>query len=258
MDLDEFWQENKRFVLTVAAGAIVFLIGLAVIDGTIREDVMVYRRSVATNKRNLQRPLFKGRHLDRAKEQNRALNDVLVALRGQVEFQPREEFQVDGRAGSVSNTYFAVASAVRENLLMLAGRANVRLPESLGLPPSVVDEDEIVRYLEGLDVVDRVVQLGLTAGVERFVGIDIKLDPALVAKKPMPPIEETEVAFELVGTPGPLVQLVALTQEERFGQSLLVRDVEIKSAKVKRDEVRLKMTLVLCHLHGQGEGEDPS
>lgn len=256
MDLEEFWQENKRFVLTVAAGAIVFLIGLAVIDGTIRGEVLASRRGVATNQRNLKRPLFKSQHLSRAKEQNEALDAALGALRAQVEFRPREEFVAEGRAGSVSNTYFAQASNVREDLLMHAGRANMRLPESLGLPSSVVDETEIARYLEGLDVVDRVVRLGLEAGVERFVDIKISLDPALLAKKALPPIEETEVEFELAGDPAPLVRLVALTQGERFGQPLILRDVEMKSARVKRNEVRLKLKVVLCHLHGLEELAD--
>ena len=256
MDLEEFWQENKRFVLAVVGGAIVFLIGLSIIDGTIRDDVVASRRGVVTNQRNLRRPLFKSRDLDRAKEQNKALTAALDDLKGRVEFQPREEFVADGRAGSVSNKYFAVASAVRENLLMLAGRANMRLPESLGLPPSVVDEGEIVRYLEGLDVVDRVVQLALAAGVERFVEIQIGLDPALLAKKPLPTIEETEIDFELVGDPGPLVRLVAMTQEGRFGHPLIVRDVEMKTAKVKRDEVRLNMKVVICHLHGLDDEVD--
>jgi len=65
-----------------------------------------------------------------------------------------------------------------------------------------------------------------------------------------------EVDFELAGAPGPLVQLLGLVQEGRFGQPLLVREVEMRSQRVKRDEVRLKMKVVICHLHGLDDEVD--
>jgi len=250
MDPTEFWQENKRFVLAVLAGAIAFFVGLGVVRSTWWSEVGRTRASIARTQGDLRRPLFSAQDRDRAREQNTALLTVVGDLRGRVHFEPRAEFSVDGRAGSISNTYFAVASSVRENLLTLAGRAGLRLPESLGLPPSVTDDDEIVRYLEGLDVVDRVVHLAMRAGVERVDAIRMRLDPAILADRPLPTIERTEIEMELSGSPRPLVALLVLLQEPRDGSVLLVDEVEMKTARVKRDEATLKLTLLVVHLHG--------
>src|SRR5204863_482021 len=83
-------------------------------------------------------------------------------------FAPRPAFAFDPAKGSASNQYFATVSSVREELLTLAGRNNMRIAEDLGLPAlSPTRESEIVRYLEALDLVDRAVRLALASGVDR-------------------------------------------------------------------------------------------
>ena len=47
MDLNDYWQENKRFVLTVAAGAIAFMIGEMMIGSFIGSDLESMRKKLS-------------------------------------------------------------------------------------------------------------------------------------------------------------------------------------------------------------------
>lgn len=257
MDLSELWQENKRFLLSVAGGIVLFAIAWNVVDGATWARARAARGRIAARRADLAKPMFRSDQRDRAREQNEALRAALDELAGEVEFHPRPEFMAADSA-SISSAYFATASDVRESLMTLAGRSGLRLPESLGLPPSVLDEAEIGRYLEGLDVVDRVVHLAMRAGVERIDAIRIRLDPAVLADRTLPPVERTRVELELSGAPQPLVRLLALTQEPLHGQPLLIDRVEMKSARTKRDEATLELVLLAVHLHGRSNEEPES
>ncbi len=262
MDLNEFWQENKRFVLAVVGGVVVFFIALKVIDGKFHQRAAQRQAAIRRVQGDLAQPLFDTQDLARAREQAGALETALVELMPQVEFRPRARFALDDVGGSINARYFAVGSSVSEELRQLAGRSNMRLPDNLGLPPAVVDEGEIARYLECLDVVDDVVRLAADVGVERIGEVRMRLDPRLLAGRPLGTLERNAVEIELSGAAGPLVRLLALSQQTRLDASanesgaqagrlpgLVVGEVEMVSARSEGGEARLVVTFLVMHLH---------
>lgn len=258
MDLNAYWQENKRFVTTVAAGLFVFLIGMLLVSSFVGDDLRSQRRALDTARRQLAKPMLGQADLSAAEEENEALREAAAVLARSVQFRPRERFQLAG-SGSASSRYFATVADLRDELIPLAGRSSLALPPDLGLPAlAPTREEEVVRYLDALDVVDRVVRLAIDAGVERIEEIRIQLDPALLSGRGLGRVERTKVSFEFAGAPGPLVRLVELSQVGRDEGVLLVHEVDARRSSRKSDEVSATITFVAARLHGLEELElDP-
>ena len=254
MDFADFWQENKRFVLSVAGGGLALLIGLGLIDRFLGQDLRGAQRSIASATQALKNPMYGASQLADAQAENKALRATVATLSEAVAFESREEFRLRDDAGSASSQFFAITSQTRDDLLRQAGRRGLRLPETLGLPGlSPTSEDEIERTLEGFDVVDRVVRLALETGVERIDDMQIRLDPSLGTRKGVGRIERTRIEVTLSGDSAPLVAFLERTQSDRFGAPLLIEDFEIVPARRKRSEARLDVKFVACRLHGTAE-----
>jgi hypothetical protein len=122
MDLNDFWQENKRFVVTLASGAILFVIGSMVVDSFFKSELQRQERDARTHGDKLRNTaMFGSDELRRAEEQNAALTSAIDELSKAVEFRTRPRFQLDPSKGQAQNQYFATVSAVREELLRAAG-----------------------------------------------------------------------------------------------------------------------------------------
>ncbi|MBI5433458.1 MAG: hypothetical protein HZA52_11570 [Planctomycetes bacterium] len=250
--VEDFWQENKRFVLGVAAGAAVFGIGWLATEKTLGADLRSQRARLSTIEKQLAQPRYVAADQTRAEAERERLSQAVATLNDAVSFHARPEFALDGT--SPANRYFAVQSRVREELLTLAGRAGLVVPEGLGLPAlSPTKEQEIVRYLEALDVVERVVKLAIDAGCERIDEIRIALDPRLVSGKSIPDIEKTSIEFDLIGASAPLARWIAATQQERFGDVLLIDKLNLLASRTKADESRLEVVFRVAHLYGDLE-----
>lgn len=256
MDLNDFWQENKRFVVTVASGAILFVIGSMVIDSLFRSDLQkqeLEARNLGDKLRNS--ALFGAAEQRRAEEQNAALVAAIEKLSQAVDFKTRARFQLDAAKGPAANQYFGTVSAVREELLRAAGRANLRLPEDLGLPAlSPTKELEIQKTLEAFDLVERVVRIALDSGVERVDRIEIKLDPALVSRAGVGEVERTRVTFVASGAPQPLVRLLLGSQSSAPEGApgllpLVLERAELTPARNKSDEATLEAVFCVVRLH---------
>jgi hypothetical protein len=204
MDLSNYWQENKRFLVTTACGVIVFAILWMVIDRYFGDDLRRQRSIVTTTTNKLARDaMYAPADLDEAEKEHAALVAAVETLSKASAFAARPQFVLDPARGSPSSQYFAAVSAVREDLLRQGGRANMRLPEDLGLPAlSPTREPDIVRYLEALDLVERAVRMALTAGCGRIDKIEIRLDPRLYSRDGVGRIEKTRVLFTLSGAGG--------------------------------------------------------
>ncbi len=250
MDLNDFWQENKRFLMTVAGGFLVLLIGLAVIDRVYGRDLRRATQSVNSSKKALKKERYQAASKTAAEATNQALKETVATLSEAVAFDAREEFRLVQGAGPASSQFFAVTQRVREDLMRQAGRQGMRLPEDLGLPGlSPTSEDAIERTLEGLDAVDRIVRLALEAGVERIDELKITLDPALESRKGVGAIERTRVAISMSGASGPIVRFLQTTQGPTYGEPLLIDEFEVVPARRKTSEARLDATFLVCRLH---------
>jgi len=241
VDLANYWQENKRFLLTVAGGALVFGIGWMVIESSYGNE-LARQRTVArvTSDKLGKEAMYTASDLTAATAENEKLVAAVDTLTKACSFPTRTQFVLDAKRGSASNQYFAVVSAVRDDLLRQAGRANLRVPEDLGLPAlSPTREPDIARYLEALDLVDRVVRMAIATGCERIEKIDIRLDPRLTAREGVGRVERTRVTFTFSGKGSPIVALLSLSQQADvkdtngapFGGPLLVEKADMLPAR---------------------------
>lgn len=264
MDLTNFWQQNKRFVVSLLSGVIVFATGLMVIDGMYGADLAKLSREVNQNETRLRNtPMYTRAERDKAQAQNEALQAAIGGLESRVRFSARPAYQLSSSGSPAASQYFAIVSQAREELLRSAGRANLRVPEDLGLPAlSPTRDAEIVKYLEALDLVDRVVRLALESGVQRIDKIEIRLDPKLNSREGVGALERTRVAFTMSGDPSPLTELLIASQQSREvkleKQSLRilplpVEKAEISPARSKSDEASLEVVFLLVSLHERSE-----
>lgn len=262
MDLNDYWQTNKRFVVSVASGALVFVIGSMLVDSFFRAELTKHERDANASASKLRSSAMYGTaELERAQAENQALAQAIARLSKAVEFQTRPRFQLDAAKGAASNQYFGTVGAVREELLRAAGRANLRLPEDLGLPAlSPTKELEIQKTLEAFDLVERVVRLCIAQGIERVDRIEIKLDPKLASREGVGEIERTRVSFTLSGAPQPMVRLLVAAQGEAAGsaQPLSLERAEITPARGKADEATLEATFCVVRLHPRSTEETAS
>ncbi|MBC8451141.1 MAG: hypothetical protein H8D72_00365 [Planctomycetes bacterium] len=234
MDFDEYWQENKRFVGLVFAALVVFLIARGVVSSTLGGDVQAAARALSNAEGKLKAPMYDTRDRDAARKENEALKAVVAQLSEAVAFVPREGFDlVDVR--SASSRYHGTLARVREELLPLAGRANMALDGDLGQPAlSPTRSEEIGRYLEGLDLVDRVVRLAIDTRVSGVESLKVTLDSGLRSKEGVGEIERTRVSATLVGSGASLLEFLRRARRPELvpgGQPLVIEELDMRAAK---------------------------
>lgn len=259
MNLGEWWQENKRFAVTVASGALVFVIGSMLVDTFYTQELRITRASLNSARNKLEgEALYSAEQLAQLQREHEALVTATDALRKTVNHQPRPAFAFDAVKGAAANQYFQTVASAREELLTLAGRANLRLPEELGLPAlSPTREPDIARYLAGLDVVDRAVRMALAAGVERIDKLEIKLDPKLNSKDGPGAIEHTRISLTCSGKAAPIVQFLLLTQDPASGGPLIVERSEMQPPRGKTDEAVLEIVFDAVRLQEKEPESSP-
>jgi hypothetical protein len=254
MDLNEYWQENKRFLVSVASGVIVFVTGSMLVNGFFRDALVQQKKSVTSTETKLKNePMYASSDLTAAEKENEALKRSVEVLSKAVEFEPRAQFRLDPAKGSANNQYFQTVASVREHLLQDCGRGNLRIQEDLGLPAlSPTHDPEIARYLAALDLVDRAVRTALAAGIERIDKIQILLDPKLTSRQGVGDLERTRVTFGISGKTSPMVQFLLLSQSPKDAPALLIEKADIQPALGKVDEAKLDVVFVLAQLRSKG------
>ncbi|MEO0650556.1 MAG: hypothetical protein AAFZ65_07760 [Planctomycetota bacterium] len=249
MDFDEYWQENKDFVAKVAIGLIVFLIGTAVVGRTVGSKVDAERGAVRRERAKLRQEAFAASDEDHAREDNRALTEAVEALASRVRYVPSEALRAPDRP-TTSEVYLAAVARVRDELLPAAGRANVRLDSTFGLPQlSPTREDELERYLDGLDLVVRVLRIAIDEEVDEVRNTRIKLDTTRRGGEGRARIERTSVEFDMLGDNTSLVRLLTRTQSE-IEPPLVVEEVQLDAERGGGDEARLRVTFLTPRLEG--------
>ncbi len=252
MDLNDYWQENKRFVSGVAGGAVVFLIGYMVVGSFYDSDIRSKRRSIAQRQSDLRQAMFTASDLADAQQENDDLRAAVGELVAATRFEARPEFVLDPSQGAANTQYLRALSRVREDLLTRANRSNLQLDPGLGMPAlSPTRQPEIERYLEALDVVETVVDLSIDARAQRIDRILVRLDPALTSRDGLGDVERTRVTFEVTGNSLALTRLLTWTQRPPGGDAgrvLHIDSVELAPSRSKDEEVHLELTLVVARL----------
>ncbi len=258
MDLNNYWQENKRFLSFVGVGLVVFLVAWYAIDSSFGADLRIARSATSSRQAELRQPMFAAADLERAKGQNDELTRACAALRGAVEFQTRPEFRLE-KGQPATSRYFAVLERSRDDLKRLGSRSGLALPLDLGMPAvAPTKELELARYLEALDAIDQLVRTAARVGAARIDQLRVKLDPRTLAGRPFDDIEKTLIEARLVGPALPLARLVAALEDAGSfdGRTLLVERCDIEPARLKNDHVRLELVLVVAHVGRVGQPAD--
>jgi len=250
MDLGGYWQENKRFVLTVGAGALLFLVGFAVETSVYGGDLVSTQREITGLTTKLGSARFSAADLAAAEQENATLRSAVERLAAAARFQPRPEFVPDPAAGSPGNHYLRTLARVREELMQRANRAGLDVDSALGMPElSPTSEVQIVRYLEALDLVESVADLAIRGRVARIDKIQVRLDPGYASREGVGTIERTRVVMSLSGTSLALTRLLAWTQRPGAGGRVFsIDELEMGKARGRPGEVRLDVTFTIARL----------
>lgn len=250
MDLGAYWQENKRFVVTVGAGAVLFLIAYAIETSHYQGRINAANRAITLKRNELKAMQFSSADQSEAEAENAALRSAVEALGAAAQFRARPEFVPDPAAGSSANHYVRTVSRVREDLSLRANRANLDLDPSLGMPElSPTLEREILRYLEALDLVESVADLAIRARAQGVDKIQVRLDPGHAARTGVGAIERTRVQMTLTGSSLALTRLLAWTQRPGpNGRVIPIDKVEMLSPKNQTGRVRLDVTFLIARV----------
>ena len=256
MDLNDYWQENKRFVTTVGVGLLVFFAAYLFLNSAYASEVRSARRQLAKTQGELARQRFQKADEERARDQNEKLQTAFGTLVEAVDFVPRPEFQLGDDPGLANNVYFQAVERVRGELQRAASRKRVVLPDGLGLEPlKTLNVETIRRHLEALDMLDRVLTCVIDAGVRQVTTVRIQLDPRFASKEGVGAIERTQIQLKLVGDSEALARFLLDTQSDRFGRPLPVSRFDFKSATAKQSEVSGEIAFLVVQVHEPAAGE---
>lgn len=224
MDANELWQENKRWILGVALGAVVFWVASTVIGGVY--GTTGASRQIRTARQELAGQAFYTQAaLHNAQQEAEQVQASLDELTKAMVFVPGDEFLVAGK-GDPDLHFDAVSRRVKRDLLRRADALGVRLLEKDLDWPAPVSE-EIQPTLIGLNLLEQVA-LRLLDAHERVKGWDAEatgLDSI-----------ETLRVVAAGRTSG---------SRARRGASEVVQEEKV-SFKVRADEATVKLFLESC------------
>ena len=251
MDSSDFWQENKRLIVTLACGLLVYSIAGIIIEGAYGSDLTSARRELNANKSALRLERYSGTDRNLARDENDGLREAVRELETAVAFTPRARFVLDPAAGSASSQYFTLLEGVREDLDLAASRNRLTYPDGWGIGMlETGDPATIERQLEALDLLESVVRMAVQAGVSRITKVQIKLDPGFGSRKGLGQVERTRVDLSFATGSESMTRLLALTQTAHAaGRPLMIEKFQIKGERNKPGAVKADFTFLVVRLH---------
>lgn len=199
MSLDTLWQLHKRFLVGVAIGLTVFLIGLAIIGNTAGKELARHSSTISKHKRSLTSPVYNRTQLNELNTRLGEMDERVKELAKAALPPLREDYDLTGKP-SPTQHYIELTGRLRTELVGWALRRDVDIDENLGLPPqSPTQPQKIARVLRGLDVVERVCRLAVQTGAIGVEDIDIASRiPKARGRNSAPLLDLTPVTMEIV------------------------------------------------------------
>ncbi len=271
MDASEIWQENKKFIVTVGSGLLVFLIGGMVINSMYAGDIRKTQSKVRSAQNELKKEMFGAADLEQAEQENEELERLYGTARTAAEFIPRPEFILDV-SGSPQAAYQTAQAVVRDRVGDLASRKRAFLPDGLDLEMlKTQNVDALERHLHALDLLERSLVMALQAGVRQVRSVEIKLDPAFKRGRGLGAIELTDVTMDCTAPSEAITRWLAMAETPLDdvspenadmaairSQALPIQSVDLKSSQSKKgDDVRARVTFSVVRVHEiEAEEED--
>ena len=263
MDASEIWQENKKFIVAVGSGLLVFLIGDMVINSLYARDIRSTQSKVAKARRELGTEMFGAADLSQAEGENEELQRLYTMAQTASEFVPRPEFTL-AASGSPQAAYQTAQAVVRDRVGDLASRKRAFLPDGLDLEMlKTQNVDALERHLHALDLLERSLVMALESGVRQVRSVEIKLDPAFKRGRGLGAIELTEVTMDCTAPSEAITRWLAMAEtplddaspeNARMAairaQALAIQSVDLKSSQSKKDDdVRARVTFNVVRVH---------
>ncbi len=232
MDLNDFWQGNRKFILGVGCAVVVVLIGKGVVGSV--WDAQAAARGVERHASGLRREEApRAAEVSAVTGENTALGARLEELYARLAYVTKEDYVLPKNEPNPDLLYNAIRGRAREQLVDFAARRNIRVNDSLGLPDYTPSGREAIqRYLRGLSIVEQVVSAAIVAEVRAVDGIEIVERKGRARQKGEAFVDPLEVRFEIAGTTAAIAELVEdlVRGEEQF---LCVEDFLIETDSKK-------------------------
>ncbi len=218
MDLNDIWQEHKKFIIAVAAGLLVFLIGETIIGSSYTSKVQASERTLSSQRASLRQVKPTAKNLREIRDVQSDLAARWQAASEKLIFQSGKRFELRDDEARPDDVYFNVVNEVKREVEEAAERRNIQLPDNLGLPATTPrTREEAKRYLRALDVVQRVVRLAVEADVLAITDIDIPKGATRSKRNRRSRddadfLERLELRFRVRGSAPSLVRLVESLQ----------------------------------------------
>ncbi|MDP6962574.1 MAG: hypothetical protein QGF46_00230 [Planctomycetota bacterium] len=241
MNIDAFWQSNRKFIIGFAGGTIAFFILLSLIAGPATDRFKSASGSISGLKRrsssSSQYSANQVRTLDEGLQQ---LDQDIASLEESALPPYRERFRVP-RGVAPAQHYLALTGELRDELIGWALRHNCQVDESLGLPSVSPSQPlAIEQHLRALDVIDRAVRLAIASGASEVDKIRISQQKRMRSGRNMSPLLITpvslEITFERVSVTPFLREIM---REHNQGNSSGIVSLEVLPPNQKKGEQRL-------------------
>ncbi|MEZ5962739.1 MAG: hypothetical protein R3F56_02720 [Planctomycetota bacterium] len=162
--MHEIWQENKRWIVGVLIGVVLFFIAKTVL-ASMHDSARVERQARGEANKVNSEPMFDANALAALREESEALSAAEKALLGAAEFAPRPDFDLKGK-GSFHLHFDQVSRQARTRVLVGAERAGVDLGAKDLQWPTPTTQDETQSVLVALDLLDDAMARAFAASQE--------------------------------------------------------------------------------------------
>ena len=152
MDVHEIWQENKKWIVGVLIGVVVFFIANTML-GSMFDSRRVEREAKQKANKVASEPMYDQKALAQLRTESEGLTATEGALLAAVSFTPRPEFDLKGK-GSFHQHYDQVSREVRARVLAGAERSGVDLAANYLQLPAPTTQEETQSVLIALDLLD--------------------------------------------------------------------------------------------------------
>jgi hypothetical protein len=153
MDAAAFWQENKRWVIGVALGVMVYFLGKSIV-GSYYDPAAVRRQARTVARQDQGTELYDRKAREAALAEGGLLAAELEKLRAELTFASDPRYQLEGKAMAPEDYLAQVGRALKQSVVQEANRLGVQVQDKDLQWPSPVVPDEIRGVLLGLELID--------------------------------------------------------------------------------------------------------
>jgi len=163
MDLNDFWQENKKWVLSCVVGLVVFLIAKSVVYNSYVAPVLSKYKSTRGDYSKIGgEGRYLDQHLANARKDRAALSERLGVLRDALHFELADRFNLNGK-GDAELHLATVYAGVRSVVFKSADDEDVEFLEKAFTWSPETEPEKIQRRLVGVSLVEHCVAQLLAA-----------------------------------------------------------------------------------------------